>query len=384
MRHAEARDGTFGLLGRVAIAAPPGRSATGGVRAVESLDRVDLDALAATMARKYAFLPFPKNGAAKAAIVLPLSAPPEERRERLRAFGRALADAIRAGTYRPWTDLGTTADDLREIYEGAGAPAPEFGDSGLFTAYSVAGAGLAACDALGIAPRGARAAIQGFGSVGRELLASLSRLGFKVVSIANRTGCVLAPQGIDVAAAVARGERFIEEGGLRGPKEGVLEAECDVFFACADARVIDAKAAEAIAARAVVPGANDPCAPGAEEILLRRGVLLLPDFVANAGGILGSFLSSFGLDRARLERFEQEAWRGACGRLLELARRRGLPPLACAREAVDPSAVLPWLSRKLHGAFYRLARAPGPLRRLAGEAALAWAERALGRRFRGR
>ncbi len=384
MRLLEVRDDGFGLLGRLAVAAPPGRSATGGVRAVERLDRVDLEALAATMARKYAFLPFPKNGAAKAAIVLPPAAPRDERRARLRAFGRALAEDVRSGRYRPWTDIGTTAEDLREIYAGAGAPAPEFGDSGVFTAYSVAGAGLAACDALGVAPAGARAAIQGFGSVGRELAASLSRLGFRVVALANRAGCVAAPSGIDVGSAVARGDRWIEEGGLRGPREEVVRVPCDVFFACADARVLDAPAAEALAARVVVPGANDPCAPGAQEILARRGVLLLPDFVANAGGILGSFLSSFGLDRARLERFEHEAWRGACRRLIVRARRRGIPPLALAREEVDAARDPSRLGRKLHGAFYRLARAPGTLRRLAGEVAFAWARRALGDRFRER
>ncbi|HEX5136153.1 MAG TPA: hypothetical protein VFY93_04215 [Planctomycetota bacterium] len=384
MRVLEVRDGGFGLLGRVAIAAPPGRSATGGVRAVEALDGVDLGALAATMARKYAFLPFPKNGAAKAAIVLPPVAPPGERKERLRAFGRALAGDVRAGRYRPWTDIGTTEDDLREVYAGAGARAPVFGNSGVFTAYSVAGAGLAACDALGIAPRGARAVIHGFGNVGRELATSLSRLGLKVVAIANRAASVAAPEGIDAAAAVARGDRWIEEGGLRGPREAVFEVPCDVLFACADARAIDARAAEAMAARAVVSGANDPFAAGAEEVLLRRGVLLLPDFVVNSGGILGSFLSSFGLGRERIERFEMDAWRGACGRLIARARRRGLAPPACARGDVDPSSQPGWLARKLHGAFYRLSRVPQPLRQLAGEAALAWARGALGRRFRER
>ncbi|MCK6462175.1 MAG: hypothetical protein L6Q95_20005, partial [Planctomycetes bacterium] len=105
MRLLEVRDEGFGHLGRVAIAAPPGRSATGGVRAVEALDRVDLEALARVMARKYAFLPFPKNGAAKAAIVLHPGAPPDERRQRLRAFGRALGEDVRRGRYRPWTDI---------------------------------------------------------------------------------------------------------------------------------------------------------------------------------------------------------------------------------------------------------------------------------------
>lgn len=384
MRLLEVRDEGFGHLGRVAIAAPPGRSATGGVRAVEALDRVDLEALARVMARKYAFLPFPKNGAAKAAIVLHPGAPPDERRQRLRAFGRALGEDVRRGRYRPWTDIGTTADDLREVYAGAGAPAPEFGDSGAYTAYSVVGAGLAACDALGIAPERARAAVQGFGSVGRELVASLARLGFRIVALGNRAGSVAPPSGIDVGAAVARGDRWIEEGGLRGPREDLLRVPCDILFACADARVIDAPSAEALAGRVVVPGANDPFAPGAEEILLRRGVLLLPDFVANAGGILGSFLSSFGLGRERLERFEHGAWRGVCGRLIERARRKGLTPLELAREEVDPSRAPTRLARNLHGAFYRLARGPRPLRGIAGEIAIAWARRALGSRFRER
>jgi hypothetical protein len=207
-----------------------------------------------------------------------------------------------------------------------------------------------------------------------------------IVAVSNRAGSILAPGGVDVEKAVAlaraRGDGWIREGGARGPRE-IFEVECDVFFACADAGAIDAAAAEALAARAVVPAANEPCAPRAEEVLLRRGILFLPDFVANSGGILGSFLAGFGLARDRLERFEHRSYRLAAGRLLS---RAGSGAAAFARAAIEPRieriSSMPWILRKVHGGFYRLARAPHPLRRAAGEAALFLAAWALRRRFR--
>jgi glutamate dehydrogenase (NAD(P)+) len=161
---------------------------------------------------------------------------------------------------------------------------------------------------------------------------------------------------------------------------------CDLFFACADAGTVDVPGAERIAARAVVPAANVPCAPGAEEALRRRGVPLLPDFVVNTGGILGSFLASFGLPRARIEAFEVETYRRVARALLDRAAAASAEPVAFARAATEPRVArllaMGWLARKGYGAFYRLARAPRPLRRLAAEAALLWAGAALRGRFR--
>ncbi|MHC4579287.1 MAG: Glu/Leu/Phe/Val dehydrogenase dimerization domain-containing protein, partial [Planctomycetota bacterium] len=304
MRRLTVNDRELGELGLLVIDSAPNGSATGGVRAVESLAGLDLPALARIMTRKYALLPFPRNGGAKAAVVIPLDASPEERRTRLRAFGRALGPLIRSRTYRPWTDLRTTTEDLGEVYAAAGVAAPPTGSSAFYTAYSVAGAGLAACDRLGVAPAAATAVIHGLGRIGTELAMTLDRLGVRVLAVANRYGSRHDAQGLRVpelvVARAAEDERWL---GGPGP-ETLFALPCDLFFACADAQSIDAPAAEALAARAVVPAANEPCAEGAAQILARRGVLLLPDFVVNSGGILGSFLAGFGLARDRLARFE--------------------------------------------------------------------------------
>ncbi len=388
-------DVRFGALGFVVIDSTVNGSATGGIRTVETLDGVDVEALARVMTRKYSLLPFPRNGGAKGAVVIPRDATRQERVARLHALGRELGPLIRTGSYLPWTDLRTDAEDIETVYRAAGRTPPELGDTGIYTAYSVAGAGLAACDILKLRPTETRAVIQGLGSVGAELAATLDRIGMRVIAAASSLGCLRAKDGLNLPGILAR-RKEIGDGWAREPEcgnadgpplpaEDILNIECDLFFPCAQENAIDRHVARTLPARAVVPAANEVGGPGAEEELARRGVLFLPDFLVNAGGILGSFLAGFGIPRKRLEEFELEVYRRLVHRLVARAEAACETPYRHACSVADARyeerARSSWCVRKIHGALYRLLRAPRLARRLAGEVFLVAAGRSLNRRF---
>jgi glutamate dehydrogenase (NAD(P)+) len=138
-----------------------------------------------------------------------------------------------------------------------------------------------------------RVAIQGFGNVGSNLARLLADEGARVVAISDSTCGVGNPYGIDVAAAVAHKR---QTGALRGlpGTEGLtnaelLELECDVLVPCALEQVINAENAPRIQAGMVCEGANGPTTPEADAILEERGILVLPDVLANAGGVVVSY-----------------------------------------------------------------------------------------------
>jgi glutamate dehydrogenase (NAD(P)+) len=138
-----------------------------------------------------------------------------------------------------------------------------------------------------------RIAIQGFGNVGRNLARLLSDEGARIVALSDSTGGVTNPYGIDVQAATAYKTEHGMLQGLPGTdvitNAELIELDCDVLAPCALEQVITADNAARVRARMVCEGANGPTTPAADEILEDRGVLVLPDVLANAGGVVVSY-----------------------------------------------------------------------------------------------
>jgi glutamate dehydrogenase (NAD(P)+) len=136
-------------------------------------------------------------------------------------------------------------------------------------------------------------AIQGFGNVGAHLARLLHAEGAKVVAVSDSQGGVYNPNGIDVPAALAHKQ---ERGTLAGlanadpvTNEELLELPCDIVAPCALEQVITEENADRIKATIICEGANGPVTPTADAILEDRGVLVLPDVLANAGGVVVSY-----------------------------------------------------------------------------------------------
>ena len=140
---------------------------------------------------------------------------------------------------------------------------------------------------------GLRIAIQGFGNVGSFLARFLHDDGAKVIAVSDSRGGVHNPEGIDIALALAHKQETGSLVGLKGTEEisneDLILLDCDVLAPCALEQVITGENADKVRAKIVVEGANGPTTPTADEILEDRGVLVLPDVLANAGGVVVSY-----------------------------------------------------------------------------------------------
>jgi len=138
-----------------------------------------------------------------------------------------------------------------------------------------------------------KVAVQGFGNVGSFLAKFLAEEGATVIAISDSQVALHNPNGIDVAAAIAHKQETGALAGLKGSEEitneELLLLECDVLAPCALEQVITRANASQVKAQIVCEGANGPITPAGDEILEDRGVLVLPDILANAGGVVVSY-----------------------------------------------------------------------------------------------
>lgn len=254
-------------------------------------------------------------GGAKAGIV----ADPARRDKEavLRAFARALHNEVPA-EYVFGLDMGLTEQDAAVIVDelgrsaAVGTPGVLGGlayDSLGITGFGVAEAADAAAALLGMdVGAGARVAVQGFGAVGTALVRRLSELGASIVAVSTAEGALSEPAGFDVAALLqareAHGDGLVRHlPGRRLPLGEELTVDADILVPAARQDVIHAATAARVRARLVVEGANLPTTPEAQEVLAERGATVVPDFIANAGGVIAA---GFAMD-ARTSAFRPEA-----------------------------------------------------------------------------
>jgi glutamate dehydrogenase (NAD(P)+) len=140
---------------------------------------------------------------------------------------------------------------------------------------------------------GLRCAVQGFGNVGSFLAKFLAEQGATVIAVSDSRGGIYNEQGLDMNAVLAHKQETSALEGLRGTEsitnEELLLLECDVLAPCALEQVITRDNADQVKAKIVAEGANGPVTPTADEILDDRGILILPDVMANAGGVVVSY-----------------------------------------------------------------------------------------------
>jgi glutamate dehydrogenase (NAD(P)+) len=283
----------------------------GGTRMQPTVSVEEIVRLARVMTWKWAGVDL-FYGGAKAGIQADPTSPYKE--EILRSFVRKLANEV-PEEYVFGLDMGLTENDAAIIndelgtrgaavgtpYELGGVPYDQLGITGYGVAEVVDEA--AARQDL----QGSRVAIQGFGAVGHATAARLHELGYQVVAISTARGAIADPNGLDIPALLERkiqvGDGLVEDFPqlqITAGEELYVDAEIVVPAALQD--VINAADAPRVRARLLVEGANLPTSAEAQQMLAERGVVVVPDFVANAGGVVSA---AFAMD-ARFSPFRAE------------------------------------------------------------------------------
>jgi len=316
--------------------------ACGGIRVAADVTEGELRRLAATMTLKFAFFGIACGGA-KAGIVMPADVSAETRSKRASAFGAALAPLLRPGTYVPGTDLGCDERDLWDVRAGSGvaagdAPARAHEDSvGAYAGRSAAIAALTALAAQGVRPESATLTIAGYGRVGAALAERFAAAGGRLVAASTAAGAVADEAGLDVAllgrlrATHGEAAPLHYPGGRRIAPAEIFAVPADVVAPCAGIDMIDEATARALRCRVVSPGANAALTADAEAALARAGTVVLPDFVANAGGILIAHFWPLPLPAATVGWLLETRFRAIVATLLATAERTGARPTTLAR-----------------------------------------------------
>ena len=322
----------------------------GGIRYHPAVTLDEIKGLAMAMTWKCALMGLPFGGAKGGVTCDPKRMSAGEIERMTRRFTSEIVNEIGPEKDIPAPDVGTTPAVMAWIFDTysmnqghsvlgvvTGKPLAIGGSLGREEAT---GRGCVYClqEALKQTQRpldGLRVAVQGFGNVGSVFARFMAQLGATVVAATDSSGGIYNAGGIDIAAAVAQkragGSLADLVGGDRITNEDVVALDCDVFAPCALEQVITEANADAVRARIVMEGANAPTTPGADEILQENGVLILPDVLANAGGVVVSYfewvqgLQEYFWKEDEVNERLNEIVSRAFGETWELHRSRGVP-----------------------------------------------------------
>ncbi|MFC4112994.1 Glu/Leu/Phe/Val family dehydrogenase [Nonomuraea zeae] len=280
--------------------------AKGGLRFHPGTDIHEVTALAMWMTWKCALVGIPYGGAKGGVAVDPAGLTTRELERMTRRYINEILPLIGPEKDIPAPDVGTDEQTMAWIMDTysvntgysvpgvvTGKPMTLGGSLGRTGATS-RGVQIAALAALGRSPEGVTVAVQGFGKVGALAAQYLADAGCKVVAVSDVTGAVYAGGGLDVAGLRAW---VAESGGVRGfrhadamAQDELFELDVDVLVPAALEGAITEANAHRIRARLIVEGANGPTTPEADEILAAGGTMVVPDILANAGGVIVSYL----------------------------------------------------------------------------------------------
>jgi glutamate dehydrogenase (NAD(P)+) len=315
--------------------------ASGGIRLGNGVTLSEVQALAAEMTLKFSFLNLPLGGA-KAGISCPSPVSEEERARLFFSFGEGLGSILREKTFLPGTDMGTYPEDIGHLFRGAGLVKnnPGLLDSGFYTAVSVFSALKATSSILGVSLSGARIGIQGLGKVGLKLFSLAHEHGTKIVAVSTRAGTLYSGQGLEtkqiIDLAGKYGDNLVShyQGADNIDLEDLFEQDMDILCPCAGLHPIHRGNVDRIRAKIIVPGCNVAAAPETEERLFNKGIIYLPGFVCNSGGVLCYLLSTYGFSGEAISNFLSQGIGRKVSSLLIQARKNNESPAATAMSIV--------------------------------------------------
>ncbi len=282
--------------------------AKGGIRYGPDVTLDEVKALAMWMTWKCAVVSIPFGGAKGGVICDPKQMSPSELERLTRRYATEISIVVSPHSDIPAPDVNTNAQvmawimDTYSMHEGysipavvTGKPLSIGGSEGRndATATGVLFVTRQAAKRIGMPVQGARVSIQGFGNAGSIAARLFHHEGCKVVAVSDTRGGIYNESGLDPATVL----RFKQERGsvVNFPRaqnisvQEVLEIPCDILIPAATEGVITSANADRVQARIISEAANGPTTPEADEILFRKGVYIIPDILANAGGVTVSY-----------------------------------------------------------------------------------------------
>lgn len=311
----------------------------GGLRMAEDVTTEECMRLARTMTFKNAAAGLP-HGGGKLVLVGDPKMPKAEKEILIRALACALKE-VEQYIFAP--DMGTNEECMAWIKdevdrvvalprEVGGIPLDEIGATGQGLRHVVE----VALDFCPIEIIGARFVVQGFGAVGKNVSRFLADDGAIPVAISDSCGTIYNPNGLDIKKLLelkAEGKSVIDYAdGEKLERDAIIDVECDIWIPAARPDVIHEDNVHRLNAKLVVEGANIPITHAAEQVLHERGILCVPDFIANAGGVICAAMEYRGATQAAaLETIEEKLKRNT-RQVLEGATRDNLLPREVAMQ----------------------------------------------------
>jgi glutamate dehydrogenase (NAD(P)+) len=311
----------------------------GGVRMAVDVSSEECVRLARAMTFKNAAAGLP-HGGGKAVLYGDPHMPKQEKSELIRALANALRNEE---TYIFAPDMGTdeecmawVRDEIGRVVglprELGGIPLDEIGATGWGLSH-VVDVALKYCD---FELEGARFVVQGFGAVGKHTARFLTNRGAILVGVADSRGAIHNPEGLDV-------DRLLElkdqdksvadyQDAEKMERDDVIDVPCDIWIPAARPDVVNEDNVHRLNTRLVVEGANIPFTHGAERHLHNKGVLCVPDFIANAGGVICAAMEYQGASKSAAFESIEEKLRRNTELVLEAVRQKQVLPRQAAMD----------------------------------------------------
>ncbi len=318
----------------------------GGVRMAADVTVEECARLARAMTFKNAAAGLPYGGG-KAVLMGDPKMPKHEKQILIRGFANALKE-VEQYIFAP--DMGTdeecmawVKDEIGRVVglprEVGGIPLDEIGATGWGLSH-VVDVALEFCD---FNIEGTRFAVQGFGAVGKNVSKFLSQDGAIAVAVSDSTGTVYNPDGLDIKKLIAlkaEGKSVTDyPDGEKRDAGAIIDIECDIWIPAARPDVIHEDNVHRLNTKMVVEGANIPVTQGAEKILHDKGILCVPDFIANAGGVICAAMEYQGASQSAAFATIEEKLRRNTREVLQTAKQEKILPreasLNMARKRID-------------------------------------------------
>jgi glutamate dehydrogenase (NAD(P)+) len=311
----------------------------GGVRIAPDVSVKECIRLARAMTFKNAAASLP-HGGGKMVIYGDPKMPKEQKEQLMRA---AAASLRHEDDYIFGPDMGTNEECMAWVRdengrsvglprELGGIPLDELGSTGCGVRYAT----KVALRYMDFDLKNARVVIQGFGSVGKHAARFLAEEGAVIIAANDSRGTIYNPKGLDIIALFKLKEEGKSvanySGGKALKRDDIIDIDCDIWIPAARPDVIHEDNVHRLKTRLIVQGANIPITHGAEKILFEKGVVCIPDFIANAGGVICAAMEYHGATaRAATQAIEEKISRNT-EKIMEISRKKNIQPREAAIE----------------------------------------------------